>query len=124
ARYTRWLEVLSVYMDAHWGDRASPPPDGPGGSELGMAALAAKIAARREAPVARAVELGCSVGRIVAELAAGAEHVVGLDLKHGALRRARQLLAGEPVRYARRVVGRHYGEATARAGELALAPER
>src|SRR2546430_2724463 len=24
------LEHLSIYMDAHWGDRAEPGPDGPG----------------------------------------------------------------------------------------------
>ncbi len=123
ARYTRWLEVLSVYMDAHWGERASPPPDGAGAAQ-GAAALVAKLAARREARVALAVELGCSVGRMLAELAAGADHVVGVDLKHGALRRARRLLAGEPVSYARRIVGRHYAPATAHAGELAVGPGR
>ena len=56
---------------------------------------------------------------MIAELARGADHVVGVDLHHGALRRARRLLAGEPVAYARRVAGRHYTPATARAGDLA-----
>ena len=119
--YARWLEVLSVYMDAHWGDRATPPLDGAGD---GAAALFARIEARRTAPVARAVELGASVGRGVAALATGAQHVVGIDIKHGSLRRARRLLAGEPVRYARRIVGRRYAPATASAGDLAVPADR
>jgi SAM-dependent methyltransferase/uncharacterized protein YbaR (Trm112 family) len=127
APYARWLEVLSVYLDAHWGDRATPPPDGPpdvAGLAFGAGALVAKIVERRTARVARAVELGCSVGRGLAALAAGADHVVGLDLKHGSLRRARQLLGGETVRYARRVVGRRYAPASISAGDLAVAADR
>jgi hypothetical protein len=45
--------------------------------------------------------------------------VVGVDLHFGALRRARRLLAGESVRYPRRVVGRCYAAATVAAGSLA-----
>ncbi|MBC7973505.1 MAG: hypothetical protein H7138_00865, partial [Myxococcales bacterium] len=30
APYPRLAEHLSIYLDAHWGDRAAPPPDGPG----------------------------------------------------------------------------------------------
>lgn len=111
APYPRLLEHLSIYLDAHWGDRASPVPDGPGPA-WPLAPLAAKIAARASAPVEHAVELGCSTGRVVAELTASAEHVVGLDLHFGALRRARRLLAGEPVRYGRRTAGRHYTAAS------------
>ena len=107
APYARLLEHLSIYLDAHWGDRAVPPPDGLGPA-WPLAELAARVAARADAPVQQAVELGCSTGRIVAELAAGAEQVVGLDLHMGALRRARRLLAGQPVRYGRRRAGRHY----------------
>lgn len=123
APYARLLEHLSIYLDAHWGDRATPPPDGPA-PRWPLEALAAKVAARAAAPVARAVELGCSVGRIVAALAAGATHVVGLDLHMGALRRARRLLAGEPLRYGRRVAGRHYAAAELTAGEHAVADDR
>jgi uncharacterized protein YbaR (Trm112 family) len=115
APYPRMLEHLSIYMDAHWGDRATPPPDGPG-AQLADALLA-KLRALPH--VGLAVELGCSVGRFVAELARTADHVVGVDLHHGALRRARRMLAGEPVAYARRTIGRHYLRATATAGELA-----
>jgi SAM-dependent methyltransferase/uncharacterized protein YbaR (Trm112 family) len=120
APYPRLLEVLSVYMDAHWGDRATPPPDG----AVDASALVAKLEERRAAPVARAVELGCNVGRGVAALAVGAELVVGIDSKHALLRRARRLLAGEPVPYARRVVGRHYLPATAVAGDRAVPADR
>lgn len=101
AAYPRLLEHLSIYLDAHWGDAAA-------------SALIDKLAARRAAPVPAAIELGCSVGRILLELSRGAERVVGIDLHLGALRRARRLLAGETVPYARRMVGRHYAEVTAR----------
>jgi SAM-dependent methyltransferase len=61
---------------------------------------------------------------MTAELAAGADHVVALDLHAGAVRRARRLLDGDAVRYARRVTGRHYTTATARAGDRATPPAR
>lgn len=101
------LEHLSVYLDAHYGDRAEPPPDGVGAA-LGMGALCERLAARATHQVARAVELGCSVGRGVATLAGGAALTVGVDLRLAALRQARRALAGERLSYLRRVVGRHY----------------
>src|SRR5258706_2935784 len=97
APYPRLYEHLSIYMDAHWGDRADPPPDGPGATATN--ALVAKLTERSGHRVELAVELGCSVGRMLAELARGANHAVGVDLHFGALRRARRLLAGEPVAY-------------------------
>ncbi len=103
-------EHLSIYLDAHWGDRASPPVDGPGVA-FGMAAAAARIGARASAPVARAVELGCGDGRGLFELARGAAEVVGVDAQLAALRRARRILDGEPLEYGRRIVGRHYAPA-------------
>jgi SAM-dependent methyltransferase/uncharacterized protein YbaR (Trm112 family) len=112
APYARLLEHLSIYLDAHWGDRAKPLPDGPGAG-FGMQAIVDKIAARASARGGAAVELGCSAGRILAELADGAERVVGIDLHFGILRRAKQLLAGERVAYNRRVSGRHYTIASA-----------
>ncbi|MEZ4365139.1 MAG: methyltransferase domain-containing protein [Kofleriaceae bacterium] len=114
----RLAEHLSTYLDAHWGDHATPPLTG-AGLAPGMQAVRERIAARASAPVARAVELGCSVGRIVAELRAGAEEVVGLDLRLGALRRARRLLAGEAVEYGRRQIGRHYLPVVASPGPCA-----
>ncbi|MEO8551465.1 MAG: methyltransferase domain-containing protein [Kofleriaceae bacterium] len=117
APYARLLEHLSIYLDNQWGDRAAPPPDGPG---AGVATeLLARLAERASHRVGLAVELGCSVGRIVGELARGADHVVGVDLQFGAVRRARKLLAGESIAYARRVAGRHYSAALATAGDLA-----
>lgn len=103
APYPRMLEHLSIYLDAHWGDRATPA------TELALAPFIDRIAALPR--VAMAVELGCSVGRVLAELPA--ERAVGLDMHFGALRRARRLLAGEPISYARRDIGRHYAAATA-----------
>ena len=99
--YPRLLEHLSIYIDAHWGDRADPPV------ALAAPDLVAKIAQLPRVPLA--AELGCSVGRICAELSA--ERVVGIDLQFAAVRRARRLLAGERVWYARRLIGRHYGRA-------------
>jgi SAM-dependent methyltransferase len=112
APYARLLEHLSIYLDAHWGDRAEPPPDGPGAS-FALAPLVERVAARPA--VGHAVELGCSTGRITAELAA--EHVVGLDLQLAAVRRARRLLDGERVTFARRVIGRTYSAAAITAGD-------
>ena len=122
AAWPRLLEHLSIYLDAHWGDRALPPPDGPG-AELAASAIIDRIAERAKERVGLAVELGCSVGRMVAELARGAERVVGLDLQFAAVRRARRLLEGEDLAYSRRVVGRRYAPATVAAGDRA-APGR
>jgi SAM-dependent methyltransferase len=107
AAYPRLLEHLSIYLDAHWGDRAKPPPDGPGAG-FALGPLVEKIADRARERVDAAVELGCSAGRILCELADGAERVVGIDLQFGVLRRARKLLAGERLAFNRRVAGRHY----------------
>ncbi len=96
APYPRLVEHLSTYIEAHWADDA------------GMAAVADKLAERAAERVGSAVELGCSVGRGLYELARGAAHVVGIDVQLASLRRARRLLAGEPLEYARRMVGRCY----------------
>jgi uncharacterized protein YbaR (Trm112 family)/SAM-dependent methyltransferase len=112
APYARLLEHVSIYMDNQWGDRASPPPDGPGAGAC--EAILGKLRDRAAHRVDLAVELGCSVGRGVAELARGAVHTVGLDLQFGAVRRARRLLAGDEVVYGRRTIGRLYQRATAR----------
>jgi SAM-dependent methyltransferase/uncharacterized protein YbaR (Trm112 family) len=111
APYARLLEHLSIYLDAHWGDAAAPPPDGPAAPH-GMAALAQRLAGRAGVRVDSAVELGASVGRGLAELASGAGLTVGIDLSFAALRRARRILRGDRVAYARRQVGRHYAPAT------------
>ncbi len=116
APYPRLLEHLSTYLDAHWGDRATPAPDGPGAG-FALAPVLTRLAERAAQPVALAVELGCSVGRATAALAVGAEHVVGVDLHHGALRRARRLLRGEALAYPRRMIGRQYLPASIAAGE-------
>jgi SAM-dependent methyltransferase/uncharacterized protein YbaR (Trm112 family) len=123
APYPRLVEHLSIYLDAHWGDRAEPPPDGPGGG-FAARAIVDKIAERASQRVELAVELGCSTGRIVAELAAGAEQVAGVELSFGAIRRARRLLDGEQLEYPRRVIGRRYNVATAAAGDRAVAAAR
>jgi len=116
APYPRLLEHLSTYLDAHWGDRADPP--------AGFAAgpIIAKLADRPH--VEQAVELGCSTGRIVAELAQRADYVVGVDLHVGSLRRARRLLDGETLIYNRRVIGRRYATATVAAGDRAMSASR
>ena len=117
--YPRLLEHLSIYLDAHWGDRAEPPPEG---GAFGAREIVERIA--RLPRVGRAVELGCSAGRVIAELAAVADHVVGLDLQFGAVRRARRILDGERVAYGRRLAGRHYAGAWVAAGDRAVPAER
>jgi len=115
APYPRLLEHLSIYLDAHWGDVAEPPPE----PAFGLAPIAERIAARAAAPVDLAVELGASVGRLVAELARGARRIAAVELQLGAIRRARRLLAGEALPYARRIAGRHYLPAAIRAQAIA-----
>lgn len=112
APYARMLEHLSIYLDAHWGDRAEPPPD-PG---FALAPIIERIAKLPRVGVA--IELGCSVGRVLAHVPA--ERVVGLDMHFGAVRRARRLLDGERVSYARRVIGRDYTPATITPGALTV----
>jgi len=116
ASYPAQLAHLSIYLDAHWGDRAEPRVD------TATAAIAAKLAERPQ--VATAVELGCSTGRIVAELARRADHVVGLDRHVASLRRARRLLDGDTLVYNRRVTGRHYATATVHAGDRTVPAAR
>jgi SAM-dependent methyltransferase/uncharacterized protein YbaR (Trm112 family) len=123
AHYPRLVEHLSIYLDAHWGDRADPPPDGPG-APFSSRALIAKVAERAQHRVGLAVELGCSTGRIVAELALGADEVAGVELSFGAIRRARQLLDGQRLEYPRRMIGRHYATASAAAGDRAVPAAR
>jgi len=123
APYPRLIEHLSIYLDAHWGDRCDPPPDGPGAG-FAARAIVDKIAARAAHRVGLAVELGCSTGRIVGELARGADRVAGLDLQFAAVRRARRLLDGERVEYPRRAIGRRYTRATAAAGDRAVPVSR
>jgi uncharacterized protein YbaR (Trm112 family)/SAM-dependent methyltransferase len=111
APYARLLEHLSIYLDAHWGDRATPPPEAGvamTSAELAVAPLLERLVGLPR--VGLAVELGCSVGRVLAEVPA--ERAIGIDMHAGALRRARRLLAGEPLAYARRMIGRHYEPAT------------
>jgi SAM-dependent methyltransferase len=90
--YAHLLEHLSTYLATQWGD--------------GLAAILDKLAALPR--VDQAVELGCSVGRVACELARSATTVVALDLQFAAVRRARKLVGGEPLAYARRLIGRHY----------------
>ncbi len=54
AAYPRLLEHLSIYLDAHWGDRSKPAADGPGAG-FGMQPLVDKIAERATARVGAAV---------------------------------------------------------------------
>jgi SAM-dependent methyltransferase/uncharacterized protein YbaR (Trm112 family) len=116
ASYPRLLEHLSIYLDAHWGDRAQPA------AELAVGSFVERLA--RLPRTELAVELGCSAGRIVAELSRCADRVIGIDLHFGAVRRARRLLDGERVAYGRRLVGRNYTGAVASAGDRAVPADR
>jgi SAM-dependent methyltransferase/uncharacterized protein YbaR (Trm112 family) len=108
----RVSEHLSIYLDTQWGDRTTPALD-----TWGFAGLMRLLEGWCRAPVERAVDLGTGLGRALAHL--NARQAVGLDQHFAGLRRARDLLAGETVVYARRDLGRWY--APARASGLATA---
>lgn len=120
APLARQLEHLSIYLDAHYGDRSQPPADGPV-KGWGGAALFAAVARLSTRPVGRAVELGCSVGRGLLALSGGAQFTLGIDMHLGALRAARRILDGNGLVYARRSIGRHYQTAEIAAGPSASA---
>jgi SAM-dependent methyltransferase/uncharacterized protein YbaR (Trm112 family) len=110
APLARLYEHLSIYLDGQWGDRATPRPSGAlPEAAWGYGDLMALLGRWCEARVERAVELGTGLGRALTAL--NAEVVVGIDRHLAGLRRARDLLAGEHVAYARRELGRHYGTA-------------
>ncbi|HEX6836076.1 MAG TPA: methyltransferase domain-containing protein [Polyangia bacterium] len=109
-------EHLSIYLDAHWGDHANPPPTSgihQALNEFTDPGLIKRLinACRDGGRVGRAVELGCGPGRALYELAGAAEVVVGVDAQLAGLRWARRILDGEAVDYQRRIVGRHYAAA-------------
>jgi SAM-dependent methyltransferase len=112
------LENLGAYLDASWGDCATPLPDGPVPS-FGFAELAGKVLSRLSVQVPRALELGCGTGRGLASLRRGAELVVGIDRNPAALRYANRILRGDEVTFPRRKIGRTYERATIRAGNHA-----
>ena len=89
------LEHLSIYLDSHFGDRAEPPPEsrlsgGTFSDALGPAlvALANEVAAG-SGPI---VELGCSAGRGLWQLADAGASVIGIELRFAALRASEELL--------------------------------
>jgi SAM-dependent methyltransferase len=92
------LEQLSSYLPS-W--------------EAGYEAIAQKLRGRPR--VGHALELGCGVGRGLFELSRSADAVVGLDRNGAFLRVARALLSGAELPYARRMAGREYTRAVARA---------
>lgn len=115
APLARQLEHLSIYLDAHFGDRSQPPACGPVAG-WGGAALFSAVARLASRPVGRAVELGCGVGRGLLALSGGAQFTLGVDMHLGALRAARRVLGGQGLSYARRTIGRHYQSAELAAG--------
>lgn len=81
--------------------------------ETGFEVLAARLRALPRTGLA--LELGCGVGRGLFELSRTADAVVGLDRSGAFLRAARVLLSGAELPYARRMAGRSYAPAVARA---------
>lgn len=92
------LDQLSTYLET-W--------------RAGFDALADRLRALPR--VGSALELGCGVGRALCELSRTAGEVVGLDRSGSLLRAAQRLLRGEELPYARRMAGRNYASAVARA---------
>lgn len=107
----RVLEHLSIYLDAHWGDCAQPQAQaGPSGQAWGGHALFSALATAfaQTQPVRCTVELGCGVGRGLAQLRRTSGLSLGIDLHLPALRAARRLLRGDSLPFARRSLGRHF----------------
>lgn len=102
AHLPHMLEQLSSYLPS-W--------------EAGYEAIAQKLKGRPR--VGRALELGCCVGRGLFELSSSADQVVGLDKSGAFLRAARRLLSGAELPYARRMAGRSYLPAVAKAPSAA-----
>ena len=80
-------------------------------SRCRVAAARADSNASGAAPARVAIELGCSVGRVVAQCPRTAS--TASSCSSGRFGRARRLLAGERVPYARRAIGRTYTTASA-----------
>jgi uncharacterized protein YbaR (Trm112 family) len=108
---------IAMYVDAAWGDRATPQPDVIAGPPNAGAQIGERLLSRAESPVERALELGVGMGRGLAELSRGAKLVVGVDITLGYLRVAKRLLAGEAVVYQRRMNGNCFEPATVQVGE-------
>ena len=121
APYARLLEHLSIYLDAHWGDRAEPPPDGVGSAlARDRRPARARCRASRSPSSSAAASGGSSPSSRRLPITSSA-----IDLQFGAVRRARRLLDGERVAYARRVIGRrYYDRARSRAGDLRVRERR
>ncbi|HUJ28582.1 MAG TPA: methyltransferase domain-containing protein [Myxococcales bacterium] len=92
------LDQLSTYLET-WRE--------------GFDELAARLRALPR--VGSALELGCGTGRALFELSRTAASVVGLDRSGSSLRAAQRLLRGEELPFARRMAGRSYAPAAARA---------
>jgi hypothetical protein len=90
APYARLLEHLSIYLDSQWATARAAARGAGSGSPRSSTGSRGCLACRSPS------SSGCSVGRVVAELARTAEHVVGLDLQFGAVRRA-AILDGEQL---------------------------
>lgn len=109
---------LCTSIDSNWGDRAEPAIEGPS-PPCGQAELNERLRSRTDERVGRSLDLGCGLGRSLAELSRGTDLAIGVDLDLGSLRRARRILRGETLGYARRMTGTQYVPAEARAGDLA-----
>jgi putative 4-mercaptohistidine N1-methyltranferase len=100
AQYYESGELLEQYMAFHYADEGSycPWPDAPA-SALGFARRVAEWALRisgvKAGGGARALDLGCSVGRTALELSREFDEVLGVDLSENFVRHAEGVARGE-----------------------------
>lgn len=103
--------ILDTYLLFHYGTReqilAGAALEEVGGVSLGDACFRFPVATVSEtfdfstAPVPRALDLGCAVGRSAFELSKFADEVVGVDFSQSFIDAANRLAAGESLTYRR-----------------------
>ena len=99
--------LLSVYMDAHYGSPV--PPSGLSDSHEYWSAILAFT--KDDEPSGRlSLDLGCAVGRYTFEQAKCCEFAVGLDLNVELVTAAARIQRSRQIRYSRRQRGRVFTE--------------
>lgn len=109
-------KLLDEYLLFHYGSEAETlPADAPAGQaealHFAVRTIVENVPAR---PRARALDLGCAVGRSTFELSAFCDEVIGIDYSHAFIAAARRLREFGEVAYQRQDEGRRHTQLVAR----------